>query len=165
MKLHTNQVATLTFRHAAASAGSITTKLFSKDGAASASLSGAISAVTGMSGIYQITLTAAEVGDIGELRLLFSDGSNVTDLALSVEASHPGFNNSVSSATSLEKFIGTSGSSVDDFYRNAFIVFVDGALAGEVRRVLAYTGSTKEFYTESFTVTPTVGDKFFVLTS
>jgi len=165
MKLHTNQAKTITFRHAASSAGSITTKSYSKDGGASASLSGAVTAVTGMSGIYQITLTADEVGDIGELRLLFSDGSNVTDLVFDVEASHPGFNNSVSSATSIEKFIGTSGSSVDDFYRNAFLVFVSGSLAGEVRRVLAYTGSTKEFYTESFTATPAAGDKFFVLTS
>lgn len=54
-------------------------------------------------------------------------------------------------------------SSVDDAYNDAFLLFRSGDLAGQVRPITDYTGSTKFVSTAAFTAEPAAGDEFVVV--
>jgi hypothetical protein len=48
-------------------------------------------------------------------------------------------------------------SAVDDFYRDAFLQITSDALAGQVRKITAYNGTTKFVTTDAFTAEPSAG--------
>lgn len=55
-------------------------------------------------------------------------------------------------------------SSTNDTYKDCLMCFVDGALAGQVKKITAYNGTTKFVtFTSGFTGTPTGGDRFIVI--
>jgi hypothetical protein len=69
----------------------------------------------------------------------------------------------VSATTTI--FIGDASlSAVDDFYNGNVCAFTDGALKGQARRVLDYTGATKEFVLDgALTSAPADGVGFILL--
>jgi hypothetical protein len=51
-----------------------------------------------------------------------------------------------------------------DYYKDAFLLFLEGAsLAGQVKRITGYDGATKFLTTEAFTGTPVNTDKFQII--
>jgi hypothetical protein len=70
--------------------------------------------------------------------------------------------NDVSSTTTI--FVTTLPSSVNNFYNDSMIVFIDGALAGQVRAISHYVGSTKSItVSEALTSAPANGDTFTII--
>lgn len=55
--------------------------------------------------------------------------------------------------------------SVNETWTYCFLVFITGTLAGQVRKVTAYNGTTKFVTVDAFTATPTDGDKFALVNS
>lgn len=54
--------------------------------------------------------------------------------------------------------------SVNDYWKDALVTFVTGALAGQVKKVLAYDGTTKFLtFTLPFTSAPSASDKFQII--
>lgn len=53
---------------------------------------------------------------------------------------------------------------VNDYWRDALILFTSGALVGQVKKIAGYTGSTKFVIASSaFTGTPVNGDRFVIV--
>lgn len=53
--------------------------------------------------------------------------------------------------------------SATDHWAHAFLTFLDGALAGQTRRITTYDGTTKAITTAGFTGTPAEGDTFVIV--
>lgn len=64
------------------------------------------------------------------------------------------------SASTFETDLTTA---TDDALNDAFLLFRTGALAGQVKPVTDYTGSTKFITTEAFTAEPAAGDQFVIV--
>jgi hypothetical protein len=61
-------------------------------------------------------------------------------------------------------FVTTLSSSVNNFYNDSMIVFNDGVLAGQVRAISNYVGSTKSItVSEALTSAPANGDTFTII--
>jgi hypothetical protein len=54
--------------------------------------------------------------------------------------------------------------SANDYWQYALVTFITGTLAGQVKKVSAYNGTTKVLtFVQPFTSTPTAGDKFQII--
>lgn len=54
--------------------------------------------------------------------------------------------------------------SVNDYWRDALVTFVTGSLAGQVKKVLSYDGTTKVLsFSGSYTSTPSASDTFQII--
>lgn len=54
--------------------------------------------------------------------------------------------------------------SSNNYWKDALVTFVTGALAGQVKKVASYDGTTKFLtFTSAFTTAPTAGDKFQII--
>jgi hypothetical protein len=134
----------------------------SKDGGAFASATN--SAVElGSTGRYSLVLSAAEA-DCNWIHIYVEKtGMQPQDIVGSMSdepsgavASNAG-NNATAFATSLT-------STVNDYWKDALLVFTTGSLAGQVKKIIGYTGATK-FVTVAgtFTAVPAVGDSFLII--
>jgi hypothetical protein len=54
--------------------------------------------------------------------------------------------------------------SINDYWKDALVTFVTGSLAGQVKKVLSYDGTTKFLtFLSGYTAAPTAGDKFQII--
>lgn len=51
----------------------------------------------------------------------------------------------------------------DDFWKDSFLTFIDGAMAGQTKKITGYDGTTKFVTTDAFTAEPTDGDTFLIV--
>lgn len=116
----------------------------------------------GTSGRYYVTLTPAEM-DAGWVMLKVErpdiqpwDVSMATGGHPSGQVVADGGNTALTFDTNLTE-------TTDDYWRNVLVLFTSGALFGQVRKAIAYNGTTKFLTVDNgFTATPTAGD-YFVL--
>lgn len=66
-------------------------------------------------------------------------------------------------APSATTFVTDLPAGTDDHYKDSFLLFTAGALAGQVRKVTAYNGTTKAVTCAAFTGAPGNGDAFRII--
>ena len=117
----------------------------------------------GSTGRYSLALTAPEMAadnvhvsvenaSIDPVDLIMATGGQPTATVLT-----DGGNTSSTFLTSLTE-------SDDDYWKDTLILFTTGALAGQVKKVLTYDGTSKFLSTATaFTTTPSNGDRFVLI--
>lgn len=64
----------------------------------------------------------------------------------------------ISGTPSSTAFISDRTEATDNFWKDSYVEFVTGALAGQVKKCTAYAGATKTFTCNAFTAAPAAGD-------
>jgi hypothetical protein len=113
----------------------------SKDGAAFADV-GAAPTEIGSSGVYALTLTAAETNCSWLVIKALKSGMRPRILggAMDPQPAAAVVDDAANSATT---FVTNLPEDVDDFWAGAGVVFTSGALRGQVREIASYDGDTK----------------------
>lgn len=134
----------------------------SKDGAAYASATNAPAEI-GSTGRYSLVLAAAEA-DCSWLHVYVEKtGMQPVDIigAMSEQPSGAVVADAGNVATA---FMTGLASTVDNFWKDAIVVFTTGALADQSKRVASYSGTTKVLtLVAALTAAPSAGDKFLLL--
>jgi hypothetical protein len=134
----------------------------SKDGGAFASATNP-PVELGSTGRYALTLTAEETNcswihvyvEKGGMRPLDITGALSDQPAAAVVAD---------GGNSPDSFVTNLTSAANDFWAGAGIVFTSGALAGQVREIDSYDGTTKAItLVEPLTAAPAAGDLFVII--
>lgn len=170
----------------AGASGSMVINL-SKDGAAFAVITPAIN--DRGNGFYSLALTNAHVDTLNDWALhVTATGCDPTDLILEVvqsienqvwdanPANHTAINSFGEMVTRPTGAVVADGgntaatfktnlaSAVNDFYKDAWCTFLDGALAGQTHKITSYVGSTKFLgFTNSFTAAPVAATRFLLV--
>lgn len=66
-------------------------------------------------------------------------------------------------ANSSSTFKSDRTEAVDDYWKDALLRFTSGNLAGQVKKITGYNGTTKFFTTGAFTAEPTADDNFALI--
>lgn len=134
----------------------------SKDGGTFASATNAPVEI-GSTGRYALTLTAAET-NCGFLHVYIEkSGMRPQDF---YGFAHPAPAAAVvtDAGNTATLFMTNLSSAVNDFYKDALLRFTSGSLAGQVKKISAYNGTTKVVTLASaFTAAPTGGDLFVLV--
>lgn len=69
----------------------------------------------------------------------------------------------VVTGTSATSFTTDLTEATNDHWKGTYCLFTSGSLAGQVRKVTAYNGTTKALTVEAFTAAPGVGDDFMLV--
>ncbi len=134
----------------------------SKNGGAFASATNAPAEI-GSTGRYSIVFTAAEMNcayfyfyiEKAGMRP-YDDGGAMSDQPAQAVVADGG-----NSATT---FVTDLTSAVTDFWKDVLVCFTSGALAGQVKKVTGYNGTTKALsFTSGFTSAPSTGDLFILI--
>ncbi len=137
-----------------------------KDGTASAPTNSPAEVdATNCPGEYKLVLTAAEMN--GE-NIRLAGKSSTTGVVIfgdSIATENAIAGNVNDAGAAAGDFDGNSGlSASDDFYNGAVLIFTSGTLSGMGRRILDYTGSSRNIALETaFPTAPTNGDTFVIL--
>lgn len=132
----------------------------SKSGAAEANSAGTVTEVAG--GTYYYEPTAGEVDTLGYVQLRVVK-SGALDFVAVVQIVEEGTRGAVATdagngATSFKTDLADT---TNDVHKDKLCLFLTGALAGQVKRVTAFNGSTKFLTVQGgYTGTPASGDKF-----
>lgn len=135
----------------------------SKDGGAFANTGSLPAEIGSLSGRYSLALTATEM-DASWVHIKISKtGIDDIDIMLGTSSGQTGL--VVTDVGNLATYFKTNlGTAVDDYWKDCLILFTTGNLAGQVKKVSLYSGSTK-FITVSvaFTGVPANGDQFILV--
>lgn len=136
--------------------------MISKDGGAFANTTNTPVEI-GTTGRYQLQLTAIEM-DASWVHLIVSlNGMDDVDMVLGTSGHSTGVIVSDPGNTA-QTFKTNLTDAVDSYWVDTLIMFTTGALFGQVKKVTAYSGTTKFITTQSaFTSTPAAGDRFMLL--
>ena len=111
-------------------------------------------------GIYAITLTAAEMNTDFVHFVVNKTGVKPVDLSGFTTGETVGAVVSGSATT----FVTDLTASSDDFWRYTGVEFRSGALAGQIRQIASYNGTTKAItLVAALTAAPTAGDLFVLI--
>lgn len=138
----------------------------SKDGGSLSNL-GTLPTVAPASGkLVKVTLSASEM-DADNVAVVFSDaaGDEWCDLTIDVQPTGLVIAGTVSDAgPTAGEFDTDLSEATDDHFNGAFIVFTDGVLQGQSRKISDYDGTAKNISVASnFTEAPGNGDPFVIL--
>jgi len=112
-------------------------------------------------GRYTLALTAAEMDADWVHIAIEAPGCDPYDQLIGTSAHPSATANGVGTATSFET---TLTETTSNTWTNNLITFTTGALAGQVRKVTAYNGTTKAITVDSaFTSAPALGDRFVLV--
>ena len=135
-----------------------------KDGAAFGAATNA-PVELGATGIYKITLTAAET-NCGHLLVLVTKSGMRPQIEAGCLDSQPAATVVADGSNSAASFVTNLTSSVTDFWKDTLVCFTSGSLAGQVKKVTSYNGTTKALgFTSGFTAAPGTGDLFILINS
>lgn len=138
----------------------------SKDGGAEANLTTLPAVTPASSTSVQVDLSASEM-DADNVTVTFRDaaGADWCDLKVNIQPSSLGLTGAVNDASATTtSFVSTLTGYGDDFFNNAFLLFTDGALQGQSRKVSDYTSATGTFTLASaLTSAPANSTPFLVL--
>lgn len=134
----------------------------SKDGGAFANTTNNPAEI-GSSGVYSLVLTAAET-DCMWLHV-YAEKTGMQRARVSGSTfGNPSGAVSSNAGNTASTFLTNLTSAVTDFWKNAFVTFTSGSLAGQTRQVTGYDGSTKFLsFTTPFTSSPSNGDLFVIV--
>ncbi|MBA2687791.1 MAG: hypothetical protein H0U64_06805 [Gemmatimonadaceae bacterium] len=137
----------------------------SKDAGAFASATNAPTEL-GVTGVYALTLTAAET-NCGWLQVLVTKTGMYPNASVMGAMSDQPAAAVVADADNVATlFVANLTSAVTDFWKDAVVVFTTGALAGQLKRVTGYNGTTKALsFAAGFTSAPATGDLFVIINS
>lgn len=140
------------------SAGDVQASL---DGAAFANTTNLPSEL-GSTSVYTLALTAAEL-DCDFLTLRFTNGSITTTVERFATTGYPS-GSAITGTLSTTSFTTDLSSSVNDYWKDALILFATGNLAGQVKRVSGYNGTSNIITVNAaFTEAPANGDMFVLV--
>lgn len=133
----------------------------SKDGGAFANTTN-LPTELGTTGVYPVTLTAAET-NCNSFALRVTDvGSEVFFAEYKTTGETTGA--AITGTLSTTSFTTDLASAVNDFYKDCLITFTSGNLAGQVKRVSGYNGTSNTITVNAaFTEAPANGDLFRLL--
>jgi len=138
----------------------------SKDGGALANLATLPTVTPASSKMVQVDLSAAEM-DADNVTVVLSDaaGSEWVDLIVNIQPSSLGFTGSVNDAGAIAtSFVTTITGKGTDFFKDSFLLFTDGALQGQSRKISAYNTSTGAItVATAFSSAPANSDPFIIL--
>lgn len=131
----------------------------SKDGAAFANTTN-VPAEIGSTGRYSLALTATEMACNWAHVMVAKTGMDDVDLLLGT-SQHPSALVVADGSNAADSFKTDLTEATNDYWAGALLVFTSGTLAGQVKKVSAYNGTTK-FVTLSsgFTAAPSASDRF-----
>lgn len=136
----------------------------SKDGGAFANATNAPSEL-GSTGRYAIVLTAAET-DAAWLHIYVEKaGMQPKDFGGGTTGDPTGqvLTDASNSATTFKTDLAATAT---DYWKDCFLTFTSGALAGQTKKITGYNGSTKFVtFLSGFTGTPSNGDRFRLINS
>lgn len=116
-------------------------------------------------GIYYFNGLAAETN--GDCIILFAKSSTtgvvLRPVILYTQLSRVTGSVVDDAANSATTFETDLTSSTNDFHKDSYLLFTGGTLAGQVRKVTGYTGSTKFVTCDAFTAEPTAADTFVLI--
>ncbi len=123
----------------------------------------------GSTGVYVYPATTGELDTPGALLLRVNkSGALVWEEVHQIDSAI--FATAVTGTLSATAFTTNLASSTNDFYKDALIKFVSGSLAGQVKKIGAYNGTSKlitlatiDGVQQSFTAAPANADAFRVL--
>lgn len=138
----------------------------SKDGGAEANLTTLPAVTPASSTSVKVTVSASEM-DADNITITFRDaaGAQWCDLKINIQPSSLGVPGAVNdgSATTTS-FVSTLTGYGDDFFNGAFLLFTDGTLQGQSRKVSDYVSATGTFTLASATTSaPANSTPFIVL--
>lgn len=119
----------------------------SKDGGSLSNLATLPAVTPASSKLVQVDLSASEM-DADNVTVILSDASGAEwcDVILNIQPSSLGLCGAVNDASATTtSFASTLTGYGDDFFKNAFLLFTDGTLQGQSRKVSGYTSSTGTF--------------------
>lgn len=133
----------------------------SKDGAAFANTTN-LPTELGSTSVYSLALTAAEV-NTNWITLRFTDAA-ITTKVITIETTGETTGSAVTGTLTTTQFTTDLSSAVNDFYKDTLITFTTGNLAGQVKRVSGYNGTSNLITANAaFTEAPANGDLFRLL--
>ena len=123
---------------------------------------------TNAKGLYRLDVPDAVVADGENFAVVSIEFNGIIEesavILLSAEPSIVTGQVQTDGGNSTTQFKTDLASSVDDFYKDAWVMFRDGALAsGSPKRCTAYTGATNIITVDAFTATPADNTKFLVI--
>lgn len=134
----------------------------SKDGGSFANVTNTPSEI-GTTGRYTVVLTAAEMDASWVHLYVTKSGVDDHDQMIATSA-NPSGTVVTDGSNSASTFKTDRTESTTDFWKDGLILFTTGSLAGQVKKVNAYNGTTKFItITGSFTSTPSNGDRFILV--
>lgn len=139
---------------------------WSKNGGAEANTANHGSVVELTDGMYYYPASQGELDTIGPVYLRVAKAACRTVVIVArVDPRPPYIAAAVSDASPAAGDFDTDlASATNSFYNDAFCLFITGSLAGQVRKVTGYTGSTKNLqFSGAFTAAPANGDKFVLV--
>ena len=135
----------------------------SKDGAAFVDLLGSRVTEVGQ-GYYKVTLTAVEADATHIVLAQVKTGIATTNDIGGLTSAHPSGAVVADAANSGLTFKTNLASTVNDFYKDQIMRLTSGALAGQVKKITGYNGTTKFVtFTDGFTSAPADTDKFILI--
>jgi hypothetical protein len=133
----------------------------SKDGGAFAAATNAPTEL-GSTGIYTLTLTAAETR-CSWLTVLITKTNMRPQVTSGVMDPQATFAVAGTGQTATS-FVTTLTSAINDAHKGKLVRFQSGVLAGQVRKCTGYNGTTKALsFTDGFTAAPSADDEFALL--
>lgn len=135
----------------------------SKDGSNFVNSTNGATELTGITGRYKLVLTDAEM-DCSHLHVVVvKTGMDDVDYTYATNGSPSG--SVIASPSPSSTAFGTNrAEATNDYWKDTLIVFTSGALAGQVKKVSAYNGSTFVITVSSgFTSAPSTSDRFVLL--
>lgn len=134
----------------------------SKDGGSFANVTNSPSEI-GSTGRYTLTLTASEMDAAWVHLYVVKSGADDYDQIIATSA-NPSGTVVTDGSNSASTFKTDRTESTTDYWKDSLILFTTGTLAGQVKKVSAYNGTTK-FITivGSFTGAPSNGDRFILV--
>ena len=140
----------------------------SKNGGSFSNTSATLVALDATTGLYQVTLTAAELDTLGRVTILYKS-SNTAVFSVDLEVTpnpflHDGTAQAGTSGTIT--LASTAEGSNDNAYDNAVVWIVKGTGAGQMRGVSVYVASTKVVTVDqNWTTTPSTDSVYVILPS
>jgi hypothetical protein len=134
----------------------------SKDGAVAVDATNAPVEITGMPGMYALTLTAAELECSWPTVLVTKAGMRPCPLYGGMDAQRTAAVAGTGQTTT--SFATDLTETTTDAHKGKLARFQSGALAGQVRKITAYNGTTKALtFTDAFSAAPSAGDVFALI--
>lgn len=136
----------------------------SKDGGASANLNTLPSSPNSDTDV-KVTVSASEM-DADNVAITFRDaaGAEWCDLKVNIQPSSLGYTGTVNDASATTTSFKTTLGQVDDFHNNAFLLFTDGALQGQSRKISDFANTNGVItLATALTTAPANTDPFIIL--
>jgi hypothetical protein len=114
-------------------------------------------------GRYSLALTAAEMNCSWVHIMIVKANMDDIDIFFGT-GGYPGTSVGTSGSNTATSFLSNFTEATDDYWKDSLLLFTSGTLAGQLKKVSAYNGTTKFITVSSaFTGIPSSGDRFILV--